>query len=70
MVNIKEWIKLFPTDFRQSEILIELIQKDAYNQALKDACLSAKVEYTPPQMGDYEGTYTVDTKSILKLTKK
>ena len=70
MVEIKEWLKLLPTEFRQTEILIELIQKDAYNQALKDACLCVKVKYIPPiPYDDTDGRYVVDTDTILNLMK-
>ena len=50
--------------------VIEQAQKDAYNQALIDAALLAKVEYVMVQSGNNpEYEYQVDKQSILKLKK-
>lgn len=50
--------------------VIEQAQKDAYNQALIDAALLAKVEYVMVQSGNNpEYRYQVDQDSILKLKK-
>ena len=50
--------------------VIEQAQKDAYNQALVDAALLAKVEYVMVQSGNNpEYKYQVDKESILKLKK-
>lgn len=49
---------------------IKQAQKDAYNQALIDAALLAKVEYVMVQSGNNpEYEYQVDKQSILKLKK-
>lgn len=55
-----------------AEQAIKQAQKDAYNQALIDAALLAKVEYVMVQSGnnpEYEYEYQVDKQSILKLKK-
>jgi hypothetical protein len=47
MRNAKEFLPLVSLDPRQAEVLIELIQKDAYNSAIKDAIenVTASIEY-------------------------
>lgn len=50
---------------------IERAKKEAYNEALVDACLCGRVEYVMVKSGDnpvYE--YRIDKQSILNLKKE
>lgn len=52
--------------------LILKIQKDAYNQAIEDVMLNARVKKMFLSTGDYSGydKYVIDKDSILKLKIK
>ena len=57
------YLPLLSLDPRQATVLIELIQKDAYNQAIVDATKSVKLKYI-------ESYYVIDKESILNLKMK
>lgn len=67
MKEAKEFLPLISLDIRQSEILIELIQKDAYNQALND--VEVNIE---PEIHESEGFKypSINRDSIRKLKKQ
>lgn len=75
MKTPQEFIPLLNMDKRQMEVLIELVQKDAYNQAIEDA---AKVARTREATECWSGQVwddgplptVVDKESILKLKMK
>jgi len=71
MIAINEWMKLASLDERQLYILIEMVQKDAYNQAIKDAALNAKIKDMQRfggNCGEFDESYSIiDHESILKL---
>ena len=68
------YLPLLSLDPRQATVLIEIIQKDAYNQAVEDSLenVTASIDY------DYSGnrdeycdeTAVVNKQSIYKLLKK
>ena len=74
MKKVKDFLQLVSTEERQLEVLIELIQKDAYNSALEDAAKNAKTKLVIEwggNVGEYtDEYYIVDKSSILNLKIK
>ncbi len=77
MNNPNFYLPLLSLDPRQATVLIELIQKDAYNQAIEDATKSAKLKYIEAcsgnegDEGEYdESYYVIDKESISNLKMK
>ena len=70
----KFYLPLLSLDPRQATVLIELIQKDAYNQAIEDTSNHAKLKYISAcsgNEGEYdESYYVLDKESILNLKIK
>jgi len=67
------FLPLVSLDTNQATILIELVQKDAYNQALIDVAEAVKLKRITQfsgNMGEYdESYYVVDQDSISQLKK-
>ena len=59
MKEAKDFLPLISLDPRQAVVLFEIIQKDAYNQAIEDAANTM----------DSQSTLTLPQQTILKLKK-
>jgi len=74
MKDANIFLPLISLDPRQAVVLIELIQKDAYNQGVIDSADNAKLKHINAcsgNCGEYDESYDiVDKESILKLIKK
>ena len=74
MNNPNFYLPLLSLDPRQATVLIELIQKDAYNQAIEDSTKSAKLKYIEAYSGNEgeydESYYVIDKESISNLKMK
>jgi len=75
MKEAKDFLPLISLDPRQAVVLFEIIQKDAYNQAIDDAALNIKAEIRTEWSGNTGSEYCdyyvfIDKESILKLKKQ
>lgn len=66
----REWAEYYSTSpVHKAEDVIEMAQKEAYNQAIEDAVENAEIKWNSTNVNRIH-TEGVDKESILKLLKK